>query len=164
VFIESLFAFSEHPLDASTVRDVEPSPVFDLVFAPFRPDRGGSPVDASEISEEIDPLATGEACPASTDRSLEISCAVFVLGSLIGTITSHELGHSMGLANPYEKDNFHDRGERSNRLMDATRPFLERAELFGYGPSRFCEDSYFYLRTILPTDAPPDTMPRPPCE
>jgi len=50
VFIESLFLFSEHPgsfADSSGLAD----PLFDEIFDPFRPDLGGSPVRASDLSK-----------------------------------------------------------------------------------------------------------------
>jgi hypothetical protein len=89
---------------------------------------------------------------------------VWALGSLIGTTLSHEMGHSFGLANPFG-EGFHNVLDEPNRLMDAggDRPFAERAELFGEGPAKFCDSEYDYLREILPTDAPRDTRPRPPC-
>ena len=71
--------------------------------------------------------------------------------SLIGTTMTHELGHSLGLADP-EGELFHDPGDEPNRLMDSGdgRPFEERAELMGLGPSRFCVDEFIYLRAALP--------------
>lgn len=81
---------------------------------------------------------------------------------MVGSTLSHELGHSLGLADPYGPD-FHDAGDAPDRLMDADRPFPERAELDGQGPARFCDDEYAYLRLVLPTDAPTDPSPRPGC-
>ena len=72
---------------------------------------------------------------------------MFVLGNLIGTTLTHEVGHSLGLADP-TGELFHDAGDLPNRLMDAgdDRPFEERAELVGQGPGVFCDDEYTYLR------------------
>ena len=86
------------------------------------------------------------------------------MGNLVGGTLSHEIGHSLGLANPYA-DGFHDAGDAPNRLMDAggDRPFLERAELLGQGPGVFCDDEYAYLRQIMPSNSPPDNSPRPSC-
>ena len=86
------------------------------------------------------------------------------MGSLIGGTLAHELGHSLGLANPFG-DGFHDDGDEPDRLMDSggDRPFPERAELMGQGPGRFCADEYDYLRMILPSSLPADPTPRPPC-
>ncbi len=47
--------------------------------------------------------------------------------------------------------------------MDADRPFDERAELNGQGPSALCVEEYEYLRGILPTSAAYDTGPRSSC-
>ncbi|RMH41593.1 MAG: hypothetical protein D6689_10650 [Deltaproteobacteria bacterium] len=163
VFIESLFGFSEHPEGhAETLPAADPA--FDAIFDPFRPDRGGRPVSSADgaiVAGAVD----GADCPAPDgDREHQIGCAVTVLGNLIGTIVSHEIGHSLGLANPYG-EGFHNVGDAPNRLMDAgaARSFAERAELFGQGPSRFCDQEYAYLRDILPTSEPDDPTPRPPC-
>ena len=77
---------------------------------------------------------------------------------------AHEIGHSLGLANPFG-DGFHNFGDEPNRLMDggSDRPLPERAILQGQGPAVFCEDEYLYLRQILPSTAPADTSPRPRC-
>ena len=87
-----------------------------------------------------------------------------MLGNLIGGTLSHEIGHSLGLANPYA-DGFHNAGDAPNRLMDAggDRPFLERAELQGQGPGVFCDDEYAYLRMIMPSTEPPNAVQRPGC-
>lgn len=162
VFIESLFAFSRHPgTNAAEVTAADP--VFDQLFDPFRPDQDGKPVSAADLGGGFHPLTAGSNCPART-RPEQIQCAVWVLGSLIGTTLTHEMGHAFGLANPFG-DGFHNLLDGQNRLMDAggDRPFSERAEIFGDGPARFCDDEYDYLRQILPTDEPNDPMPRPGC-
>lgn len=163
VFMESLFSFSLHP-PAGTVASAEvATATFDRVFDPLRPD-GGQPVTAAELSTlGVPSLASGAGCPAY-DRATQIACAVFVLGSVVGSTVSHELGHSLGLADPWGTE-FHDVGDLPDRLMDAggARSFDERAELFGQGPAVFCDDEYEYLREILPTDAPPPDVERPPC-
>jgi hypothetical protein len=86
------------------------------------------------------------------------------MGALIGTTLAHEIGHSLGLANPFG-DGFHNFGDEPNRLMDggADRPLAERAILNGQGPAMFCEDEYAYLRMILRAPAPLDTSTRPRC-
>jgi hypothetical protein len=163
VFIESMFVFSANPgkfAHPSSVADSR----FDDIFDPFRPDRGGRPVRAADLHGlSVPVLDSGEACPA-TDRATQIACAVFVLGNLIGTTVSHELGHSVGLANPHGGD-VHHLSDAPNRLMDqgVYRPFLERAELHGQGPAEFCDEEYRYLRVILPTALPEDPTPRPDC-
>ena len=162
VFVESIFTFSEHPPsgDPSGVA----SPVFDQIFDPFRPDVG-TPVTGQDLGgTEIPTLASAGSCPTQ-DRRLQMSCAVWALGSVIGSTTSHEVGHSLGLAPPYVDGVYHYSGDEPNRLMDngGARPFEERAELKGQGPSQFCTGAYDYLRGILPTDEPDDREGRPPC-
>jgi hypothetical protein len=162
VFVRSLMSFSKHPGQFG-----QPSPgadeAFDKIFDPFRADRDGSPITSGDLTAAIPELADGASCPAG-DRTTQIACGVFVMGNLIGGTLSHEIGHSLGLANPYA-DGFHDSGDAPNRLMDAggDRPFLERAELMGQGPGVFCDDEYAYLREIMPTNTPPDNTPRPGC-
>jgi hypothetical protein len=167
VFVESLFAFSQHPGGLATPAAAA-SPLFDAVFDPFRPDRGGRPALAADLAGGLPPRDGGAGCPAApSDRQAQLGCAVFVLGSLIGTTMTHELGHSLGLAAPYgERTQYHDPGDAANRLMDggAARTFEERAELAGQGPSVFCDDEYEYLRAILPSDEAPPAVSRPPCE
>lgn len=163
VFIESLFGFSEHPGGfADTLPGADPS--FDVIFDPFRPDRGGTRLSASDFTGDSVPwLTNGDVCPAD-DRPTKIACAVWVLGSLVGSTVSHEIGHSLGLANPYG-EGFHNIGNERNRLMDggSDRPFLERAELFGEGPAMFCEEEYEYMRGILPGVSPTNAASRPLC-
>jgi hypothetical protein len=161
VFIDSLFGFSAHP--PSETDETMAHDLFDEVFDPLRPDTG-EPISSADFAMgDIDALDSGEGCPAD-DRRGQIACAVWVMGSLIGTTTSHEVGHSLGLADPYG-DDFHDFGDAPNRLMDAgiDRTFEERAELDGAGPGVFCDDEYRYLRAILPTSEPDTTVPRPAC-
>lgn len=159
VFIESLMGFSQHPAYGMSVPGADP--LFDDIFDPFRPDCGAIAVSA-DLSGGLPPV-TGASCPAR-DRRTQLACAVYVMGNLIGGTLAHELGHSLGLANPFG-DGFHDDGDEPGRLMDAggDRPFAERAELQGQGPGRFCATEYDYLRMILPSSAPADPTPRPPC-
>ena len=105
-----------------------------------------SPVEAFYVAA----LPDGSLCP-STDRKVQVACAVFVLGNLIGTTLTHETGHSLGLANP-DSDGFHNPGDQPNRLMEAggDRPFEERAEIRARGPAVFCGDEFSYLKKILP--------------
>jgi len=162
VFVRSLMAFSKHP-----GKFAQPAPGaddnFDKTFDGFRADVGGNPITSADLATPPPVLADGTGCPAS-DRQTKISCAIFVMGNLIGGTLAHEIGHSLGLANPYA-DGFHDAGDGMNRLMDAggDRPFLERAEMLGQGPGVFCDDEYSYLRQIMPTNSPPDNIPRPGC-
>lgn len=162
VFVASLMGFSKHPGKfATSVPGADK--LFDQMFDPFRPDLGHEPVRSADLSASASPITDGSACPAS-DRASQIQCAVFVMGNLIGGTLSHEIGHSLGLANPYA-EGFHDSGDAPNRLMDngGDRPFVERAELQGQGPGVFCDDEYSYLRMILPVAAPPPAVDRPTC-
>jgi hypothetical protein len=163
VFIESLFSFSKHPNGRARSIDNNDA-MFDDIFDAFRSDMG-DPVVASDFAAgEIPALTSGDACPAKGDRQQQAACAVWVLGSLIGTTMTHEIGHSLGLANP-NSEGFHNPGDEPNRLMDAggARPFRERAQLDGEGPARFCDDEYDYLRHILPSSEPADRGDRPGC-
>ncbi len=162
VFIDSFFAFSEHPPIGK--KQDQATPDFDTLIDPFRADRGGVELTASELAKEKPPvLDEGSRCPGDT-RQMEIACAIFVFGSLIGTTTTHEIGHSLGLANPYG-EGFHDPGDGENRLMDSggARTFPERAELQGQGPSVFCDEEYDYLRKILPSADSAPAITRPSC-
>jgi hypothetical protein len=162
VFIRSLMSFSQHPgAFAQTVSGADPA--FDQTFDPFRPDQDGQPITSADLAQPRTPLGDGSACPGA-DRQDQIRCAIFVMGNLIGGTLAHEIGHSLGLANPYG-DGFHDPGDAPNRLMDAggDRPFLERAELAGQGPGVFCDDEYRYLQQILPSADPAPDVSRPSC-
>ena len=165
VFVESFFGFSEHPGEL-TKKLEGADPFFDAIFDPFRPDVGGRPVEASDLTDlDVPKLTSGDSCPADpSDRGLQIACAVWTLGSMIGSTMTHEVGHSLGLADPYGGE-FHNLGDGFNRLMDSGRyrPFLERAEILGYGPSVFCEEDYSYLRQVLPSDDPDPNTERPSC-
>jgi len=152
VFIESIFTYSPNPPSGGGAEVAVG--IFDEIFDPFRPDRGGSAVSSSDfVGAGVPDLESGGSCPAS-DRRLQAACSVWVLGSVIGSTVSHELGHSLGLADPLG-ERFHNINDAPNRLMDqgGNRSFEERAELNGEGPSAFCVEAYQYLRGILPTDA-----------
>ena len=138
-------------------------PVFDQTFDAFRPDRGGEAVTSADLGGGIPVLTDGSSCPGS-DRQTRIACAIYVLGNLIGGTLSHEIGHSLGLANPF-MEGFHNAGDAPNRLMDSggDRPFLERAVLQGQGPGVFCDDEYAYLRMVLPSSEPANNVDRPGC-
>ncbi|MCB9580869.1 MAG: hypothetical protein H6717_27820 [Polyangiaceae bacterium] len=166
VFVESLFGFSKHPGKFAESLEVA-DPLFDQLFDPFRPDRHGTPVLAEDLANlDIPVLSDGFACPApSAPRAQQIACAVWALGSMIGTTTGHEVAHSLGLADPSGSE-FHNFGDEPNRLMDggAARTFTERAELQGDGPGVFCDEDYAYLRSILPTSQPDPLSFRPICD
>lgn len=163
VFIESLMAFSEHPPEGTPPSDIG-NPLFDDIFDEFRPDRGRPVNSDDEIGGGIPVITSGANCPTQ-DRQLQAACAVWALGSLIGTTASHELGHALGLADPSNLTRFHNLGDGDKRLMDSggVRPFEERAELMGQGPSVFCDSAYEYLRRILPSGEPALDIERPFC-
>lgn len=163
VFVDSLFGFSQHPGKFAEKIDGA-DPLFDQIFDPFRPDRGGKPILADELAVNVPILSDGNACPApSSDRKLRIACAVWVLGSMIGTTAAHEVAHSLGLADP-EGEEFHNSGDEPSRLMDSggARSFRERAQV-GEAPGIFCTDDYAYLKKILPTPVPDNQPFRPQC-
>ncbi|MFO0748369.1 MAG: hypothetical protein U1F43_22305 [Myxococcota bacterium] len=115
------------------------SPRFDDIFEPVSPALGGKPAQRGESDE-------------SDQRAADIREAVRVLGNLIGSTISHEVGHSLGLANV--EGQFHNIGDNPGWLMDAGnfRPFEERAELDGQGPAFFEPNSLDYLKAVLPLD------------
>ncbi len=160
VFVDSMFLFSEHPADFAPDSPGQ-DPMFDQVFDPFRPDRSGEPV--ADGDPAASPLASAAGCPGA-GRAEQIDCAVWVLGSLVGTTISHELGHSLGLANPGGSE-VHLITDKPGRLMEAggTRSFRERSELDGEGPGMFCDGEYVYLRAILAAEEPDDPAARPDC-
>jgi hypothetical protein len=161
VFVESLFTFSVHPGSLADDTGVGHA-AFDAVFDPFRPDRGNQPIAQGDLSPWPAGGTTAN-CPAQ-DRGARVVCATLVLANLIGTTVSHEVAHSLGLADPGGPE-FHNSGDWPNALMDAghARGFLERAELDGVGPGAFCQHDYDYLRSILPTTEP-DPLIRAVCQ
>ncbi|HKA91094.1 MAG TPA: hypothetical protein VKE22_25705 [Haliangiales bacterium] len=163
VFVESFFGFSLHPGRFAPRPGDGADAAFDAIFDPFRPDAGGAPVLAVDLAG-VPTLASGDGCP-SGDRRQAVACAVWVLGSMIGTTMTHEIGHSLGLAQPDAPDLYHNPGDQPNRLMDAggARTLRERAELGGEGPSVFCDGDYAYLRRMLPAAGAPPAVARPTC-
>ncbi len=95
---------------------------------------------------------------------MQIACAVWALGSLMGTTMTHEVGHSLGLAYPYGGD-VHNQGTVTNRLMNhgALRSFRERAEIGSAGPAVLCDEDMAYLRAILPSSESDPLSHRPVC-
>lgn len=139
VFVESLLWWSSHPDLASERPPSSPPPdaLFDEMFDPVRT----RPVTAAELA--------GDASPERLD---EIDRAIRALSSIIGETTSHELGHSLGLAQPLgERTAFHNDSDGDGCLMDrgGDRPLAERAEEPGATPTRFCYDEPDYLESIL---------------
>ncbi len=162
IFADQFLGFSQHPPTQIAALGQQ-SAAFDLIFDPIRPDTG-VPISALEATQLTDGAVDSARCPAdSGDRPGQVHCAIRVLGNLIGSTLSHEVGHSLGLADP-TGPLFHNPGDEPNRLMDAgdARPLEERAEL-GDGPAVFCTDDYDYLRGILPLASAPPTVIRPVC-
>ncbi|MEZ4446856.1 MAG: hypothetical protein R3B72_47695 [Polyangiaceae bacterium] len=161
VFIESLFVFSQHPGAFATSEGGEPA--FDQLFDPFRPDRGGTPASASEVAG-APVVTTNGVCPTTAGRDQALGCAIYALGNLIGTTLSHEIAHSLGLADP-GGNGFHNGGDNPSALMDAgsARTFLERAEVSGTPGGRFCQQNYDYLRQVLPSSDPDPLSNREAC-
>jgi hypothetical protein len=128
-------------LNMSTRRGDNPlaSPRFDDIFEPVVPVLGGKAAQAGESAGD-------------SQRAADIREAVRVFGNLVGSTVSHEAGHSLGLANV--DGQFHNIGDNPGWLMDAGsyRPFEERAELDGQGPSFFEPESLDYLKSILPLE------------
>ena len=120
---------------------------------------------ASDLAGITSWRSDGAGCPAAGgDRKEQVRCAVFVLGSLIGTTMTHEIGHSLGLASGDPKAP-HNSGRFPNQLMagGGNRTVRERAELGGEGPGVFCAEDFMYLRRILPTEDPAPEVTRPRC-
>ena len=168
VFSEQLLGFSAHPGVVEKIKTPEAdSALFDQIFDPLRTDVGGTPAQLREAAM-LPALTSGSLCPAgraAADRPRQVACAIFVLGNLIGTTMTHELGHSLGLANPNRPmGSYHNNGTIPGRIMNpgGLRSFGERSELSPAGAAVFCDTDYEYLRKILP--GPPVTMlRRPPC-
>lgn len=113
------------------------SPRFDDVFGPVVPALGGIPAAPRE-SERADP------------RGAAVREAVRVLGNLVGSTITHEVGHTLGLT--ALDGRAHNDGDNPGWIMDAGiyRPFEERAELDGAGPAVFSPFNQTYLGGILP--------------
>lgn len=161
VFVESLFIFSAHP-NGLAPDTSSADPRFDALFDPFRPDVG-TPMSAAEVAGVVLPI-DGALCPAG-DRATQASCAVWALSNLVGTTVSHEIAHSLGLADP-GGEGFHNVGDFPSALMDAggNRSFGERAEIAGEAPGMFCAHNYAYLTQILPSPDPDPVPARPQCQ
>ncbi|MBL9006960.1 MAG: hypothetical protein JNJ46_22075 [Myxococcales bacterium] len=170
VFSEQLLGFSAHPGRVEKIKiPAQDAELFDSIFDPLRPDQGGEVAALAEVAG-IPALSNGSICPAlANDRARVIACAVLVLGNLIGTTMTHELGHSLGLANPSSKSgSYHNNGQVMGRIMNpgGLRSFRERAELAGSGPAVFCDSDFAYLQKILPDRDESPGRPqrqRPPC-
>jgi len=139
VFIESFLYWSSHPdLPGERPRgSPEPDPLFDEVFDEVR----RRPATLAEARGEGDP-----------ERVRAVADAIHALGSIIGETTSHELGHSFGLAQPYGSPTvYHNDFDGEGCLMDpgGARPLGERMALPGFSTSSFCYDHPDYMDEIL---------------
>ncbi len=139
VFVESMLYWSSHPeLPGERPPSApEAESLFDDVFDPVR----ARPATYDEVLGSGDPARLGE-----IDRAID------ALSNLIGETTSHELGHSLGLAQPYGAPTaFHNDDDGEGCLMDrgGDRPLGERIAAPGYTPTHFCYDEPEYLASIL---------------
>lgn len=134
VFVSSFLALSPGAPDPSPLA----GPAFDIVFAPFSP-------EISPDAVPFDPAVDGP----GTNRATLADEAVRVLGSLIGSTVTHELGHALGLS--AATDGVHNPGDWPGDLMDAGeyRPLAERAEFGGHPPARFTGPNARALERIL---------------
>lgn len=139
VFVESMLYWSSHP-DLPGERPIgapDPDPLFDEVFDPVR----AQPATRAEALREGDPA-----------RVAVVTRAIRALGYLIGETAAHEIGHSLGLAQPYGPPTvYHNDFDGEGCLMDSggDRPLGERMGEPGYAPTRFCHDHPSYLSDIL---------------
>jgi len=137
VFVESFLYFSSHPdlPGELPVGIPEPDPLFDEIFDPVR----GNPATLEEVRGE-------------GGRVGVVQRAVHALASIIGETAAHELGHSLGLADPYgPPTTFHNGSDDPGCLMDSggARPFGERADEAGFAPTQLCHEAPRYLDAIL---------------
>ncbi|PKN57104.1 MAG: hypothetical protein CVU56_12770 [Deltaproteobacteria bacterium HGW-Deltaproteobacteria-14] len=132
-----IFASELLNLSPSLSTNALASPRFDDVFAAVVPALGGIPAAAGE-SDRADA------------RGGRIREAVRVLGNLVGSTITHEVGHTLGLTALAGRA--HNDGDNPGWIMDAGvyRPFEERAELDGAGPAVFSPFNQTYLGEILP--------------
>ncbi|MGE0786186.1 MAG: hypothetical protein AB7S26_10890 [Sandaracinaceae bacterium] len=141
VFVESFLYWSENPGFAGDRPPGAPSPepLFDEVFGPVRE----RPATRDEVNGDGDP-----------DRVAAVRRAIDALGSIVGETSSHELGHSLGMAQPYGSPTaYHNGFDGDGCLMDSggDRPLGERMGLPGFTPTHFCYDHPDYLDEILGT-------------
>jgi hypothetical protein len=140
VFVESMLFFSSHPdlpAGASAAGRPDPDPLFDEIFDPVR----AEPATRAEIMGE-----GAAARVASVDRALR------ALAAMVGETAAHELGHSLGLAQPYgSRTAFHSPFDSEGCLMDSggSRPIGERTAQPGFAETRLCHDEPDYLDEIL---------------
>jgi hypothetical protein len=139
VFVESMLWWSSHPElpGDRPPSSPDPEPLFDEIFDPVR----SRPASRAEIDGD-----------ASASRLAEIERAIAALSSIIGETTAHELGHSLGMAQPYGPVTaFHRDDDGDGCVMDrgGDRPLDERSAQPGAARSVFCDDEPMYLQEIL---------------
>ncbi|NOY89988.1 MAG: hypothetical protein GXP55_02175 [Deltaproteobacteria bacterium] len=139
VFVESYLYWSSHPELPGSGPAGAPAadPLFDQIFDPVR----SEPATLEQVRGE------GEA-----GRVAEVKRALEAFASLVGETVAHELGHSLGLADPYGgASSFHNRLDGEGCLMDSgsARPLRERVQQPGTTPTHFCADAPDYLTQIL---------------
>ena len=98
IFAENFMGFSAHPSSRVARLDVDPTH-FDAIFDAVRPDTG-TPVSVAEVAPASPRSPTAAPASARAIARRRVACAVFVLGNLVGTTLTHEVGHSLGLADP----------------------------------------------------------------
>ncbi len=139
VFVQSLLWWSEHPElpGDRPPSSPDPEPLFDELFDPVR----ARPASRDEIEGS-----------GTAERVAEIQRAIDALSSIIGETTAHELGHSLGMAQPYGPlTAFHRDEDGDGCVMDrgGDRPLTERAAQPGAARSVFCDEEPAYLLEIL---------------
>ena len=139
VFIESFLYWSSTPglTGSRPFGAPPPDPLFDEVFGPVR-------AQAATLEE-----SQGE---GSTTRVDQVFRAVHALGSMVGETSAHEVGHSLGLAQPNgSADAYHSPIPGDGCLMDngSERPLGERMDEPGFAQAHFCYDEPEYLDEIL---------------
>lgn len=140
VFIESILYWSSHPELVSAIPGAgpEPEPLFDEIFDPVR----STPATLTEAEST-----------SNEGRIGQVQRAIRALGSIIGETSAHELGHSLGLAQPLgPRDAYHSAFPGEGCLMDggSFRELGERMGEPGYPETHFCNDEPEYLGDILP--------------
>ncbi len=134
IFLDSFLSLSPDAAEPAVIA----SPRFDDIFGAF------SPALAPEAAA---PFGPGER--ATGPRQARVAEAARVLGNLVGSTITHEVGHALGLARGV--DGVHNSGDLEREIMDRgeDRPFCERAELDGCGPATFQGENRAYLQSIL---------------
>lgn len=140
VFIESYLYWSADPALPGSRPEGAPfeDPLFDELFGGVR----SSPATLSEVQN------TG----ADPARNEMVRDAIRALGNIVGETVAHEVGHSLGLGDPFGPEtSYHNPFGGEGCLMDSgvDRPLGERAGLPGFATTRFCDDSATYLRGLL---------------